>query len=73
MTVFIAGMFIDGMAAMKKVTVTSAPEIGFPSGSVNLTRTVLLPFWAGEGVVVNSILAFAGVPEGLSCALANEG
>jgi len=66
-------MFIDGMAAMKKVTVTSAPEIGLPSGFVNLIRTVLVPFWAGEGAVVNSMLAFAGVSEGLSCALANEG
>src|SRR5882762_1791574 len=42
MTVFISGMFIDGMAAMRKVVVTSAPEIGLPSESVNLTFTVLL-------------------------------
>ena len=56
MTVRIPGMFIAGIAAMKNVTVTSAPEIGLPVGSVNLTRMVLLPFCAGEGTVVNSTL-----------------
>src|SRR5207253_2335184 len=71
-TVFISGMFIAGIAAIKKVAVTCAPAIGLPAGSVNLTRIVLLPFCAGEGSVVNSTLAFASVPGGLSCAFATE-
>jgi hypothetical protein len=38
-----AAIPIAGIAAMKKVTVTFAPVIGFPSWPVSFTRTMLLP------------------------------
>src|SRR5438270_2171932 len=44
MTVFIAAIPIAGIAAMKKITVTFARAIGFPSWPVSFTRTMLLPF-----------------------------
>ena len=46
MTVFISAIFIDGIAGMKKMMVTSALGIGCPVFSVSLTRTVLVPFFA---------------------------
>src|SRR5437879_8633135 len=70
LTIFISGMVIDGIAAMKKTTVTVAPEIGLPAGSVSLTLTMFVPFCAGDGTVVNTTLGLICVPEGLSCALA---
>src|SRR2546426_11256268 len=57
MTVFMAAIPIAGIAAMKKVTVTLAPAIGFPSCPVSFTRTVLLPLCGGVGSVVSSTLA----------------
>src|SRR5580700_322551 len=57
MTVFIAAIPIAGIAAMKKVTVTFAPAIGFPSCPVSFTRTVLPPLCGGSGSVVSSTLA----------------
>ena len=53
-TVFIAAIPIAGIAAMKKVTVTSAPAMGLPLLSVSFTRNVLSPFRGGEGIVLNS-------------------
>jgi hypothetical protein len=72
MTVFISAIPIDGIAGMKKVTVTSALEIGCPLSSTSLMRTVLVPFCAGEGSVVNVILAFFVIPEAPSCAATTE-
>src|SRR6266849_3622564 len=57
MTVFIEAIPIAGIAAMKKVTVTFAAVIGFPSCPVNFTRTILLPLWGGSGSVVRSTFA----------------
>src|SRR6266478_8142447 len=57
MTVFIEAIPIAGIAAIKKVTVTFAPAIGFPSCSVSFTRTVLLPLCGGLGSVDSSTLA----------------
>src|SRR6202047_816242 len=57
MTVFIAAIPIAGIAAMKKVTVTFAPVIGFPSWPVSFTRTMLLPLCGGPGSVVSSTIA----------------
>src|SRR6266849_9338366 len=57
MTVFIAAIPIAGIAAMKKVTVTFAPVIGFPSLPVSFTRTMLLPLCGGSGSVVSSTIA----------------
>src|SRR5438128_9501445 len=57
MTVFIAAIPIAGIAAMKKVTVTFAPLIGFPSLPVSFTRTMLLPLCGGSGAVVKSTFA----------------
>src|SRR5712672_278350 len=57
MTVFIEAIPIAGIAAMKKVTVTFAPVIGFPSWAVSFTRTMLLPLCGGSGSVVNSAFA----------------
>src|SRR2546423_984373 len=57
MTVFIAAIPIAGIAPMKKVTVTFAPPIGFPSWPVSFTRTMLLPLCGGSGSVVNSTFA----------------
>src|SRR6266849_3115647 len=57
MTVFIEAIPIAGIAAMKKVTVTFAPVIGFPSWPVSFTRTTLLPLCGGSGSVVNSTFA----------------
>lgn len=71
-TVFIAAIFIEGIAGMKNVTVTSAPEIGCPAGPVNLTWTLLVPFCAGDGSVVNVMLGFFCALEGLSCARATR-
>src|ERR1700687_4749635 len=57
MAAFIEAIPIAGIAAMKKVTVTFAPAIGCPSGTVNFTRTVLLPLCGGSGSVVTSTFA----------------
>src|SRR5439155_7493079 len=57
MTVFIAAIPIAGIAAMKKVTVTFAPVIGFPSWPDSFTRTMLLPLCGGLGSVVRSTFA----------------
>src|SRR6266849_3505045 len=57
MTVFIEAIPIAGIAAMKKVTVTFAPVIGFPSWPVSFTRTMLPPLCGGSGSVVNSTFA----------------
>src|SRR5439155_23327983 len=57
MTVFIAAIPIAGIAAIKKVTVTFAPVIGFPSWPVSFTRTMLLPLCGGSGSVVSSTFA----------------
>src|SRR5438105_4121312 len=58
-TVRIAAIPIAGMAGMKNVTVTWAPETGLPLLSVSLTRKVSSPLCGGEGTVVNSALACA--------------
>src|SRR6266481_65339 len=57
MTVFIEAIPIAGIAAMKKVTVTFPPVIGFPSWPVSFTRTMLLPLCGGPGSVVRSTFA----------------
>src|SRR3977135_201895 len=57
MTVFIEAIPIAGIAAMKKVTVTFPPVIGFPSWPVSITRTILLPLCGGSGSVVSSRIA----------------
>src|SRR6266436_707741 len=57
MTVFIEAIPIVGIAAMKNVTVTFAPVIGFPFWPVSFTRTMLLPLCGGSGSVVSSTLA----------------
>src|SRR5207302_803898 len=54
MTVFIAAIPISGIPAMKNVTFTFTPAIGFPSGPVSFTRTMLLPLCGGLGSVVSS-------------------
>src|SRR5439155_737476 len=46
---------IVGIAGIKNVTETSAPEIGAPFASLSFTRIVLLPFRGGAGSVVSSI------------------
>ena len=53
----IAAMPIAGIAAMKNVTLTSAPEIGDPLASVNFTRKMLLPLCGGLGSEVSSAFA----------------
>src|SRR6202047_1254071 len=57
MTLFIAAIPIAGIAAMKKVTVTFAPVIGFPSWPVSFTRAMLMPLCGGSGSVVSSTIA----------------
>src|SRR5207237_951673 len=50
-----AAIPIAGIAGIKNVTETSAPEIGAPFASLSFTRIVLLPFRGGAGSVVSSI------------------
>ena len=54
----IAAMPIAGIAGMKNVTLTSAPEMGEPLASVSFTRKMLLPLCGGVGSEVNSTFAW---------------
>src|SRR5216684_222757 len=49
-------MPIAGIAGMKNVTLTSAPEIGAPLASVSFTRNTLLPFRGVVGSELNSTI-----------------
>lgn len=53
----IAAIPIAGMAGMKNVTLTSAPEIGAPLESESFTRKTLLPLCGGLGSEVSSAFA----------------
>src|SRR6266566_1349701 len=53
----IAAIPISGMAGMKNVTLTSAPEIGAPLESASFTRNTLPPLWGGLGSEVSCTFA----------------
>ena len=53
----IAAIPIAGIAGIKNVTETSAPEMGEPLASVSLIRKTLLPLLGGLGSEVKSAFA----------------
>src|SRR5579859_7222354 len=53
----IAAMPMAGIAGIKDVTETLAPEIGAPLASASFTRMVLLPLRGGAGSVESSTFA----------------